>query len=284
MPLTKLSSDTRARDTLSDWVRSRTGIDWAPERWATFSLRARQALLQLRVDDAEQLLHKISSGLTPSEENSLIDIFTNHETRFFRDLPQFSAIKTTILPDLIKRNSASRQINIWSAACSTGQEPYSLAMMLDASFPELRDWEINILGTDVSLAVLERARSGIYSTMEVGRGLPTRLLIQYFRQAGSNWVLKDSIRKRVRFRQHNLLKPMLTAVPFDLILVRNVLIYFSKSDQERTLQRLARTLSSNGYLLLGTAESVDGAPALRKVHLDQTLAFQPNLLNRKQEK
>ncbi len=274
MPLSELNRNPEMCRQLTDWIRTKTGIDWSPERYPTLPLRSKQAMTHLRIDSAQQLLHKLTDGLTFTEENTLIDIFTNHETRFFRDLPQFSTIKSTIIPELMRRKQATRQLNIWCAACSTGQEPVSLAMLLDSNFPELQDWNVSILGTDISPVVLERARAGIYSTLEVGRGLPVRMLVRYFEKSKNDWVLKKPLRERIQYRTHNLLKPMVTASPFDLILVRNVLIYFSPDDRKRALQNIARVLDQDGYLFLGTAESATGVDILRPIKLNGTLAFQ----------
>ncbi len=185
----------------------------------------------------------------------VLDAMTNNETWFFRDLHPFEMIKRVLLPELIAKRNVVRQLNIWSAASSSGQEAYSLAMMIEEEFPELRTWTVQILGTDISSAILNRARSGRYSQMEVNRGLPASLLTRYFQREGLEWVVKENIRKRVSFEPLNLSKPWLSIPPMDIVMLRNVLIYFEVPMKKQILAQVRSVLKPDGYMFLGGAES-----------------------------
>jgi len=177
------------------------------------------------------------------------------ETSFFRDHHPFEALKRSILPELIERRAGERRLIIWCAAASTGQEPYSIALLLREHFPQLYGWNVEILATDLSAEVLERAKAGRYNQIEANRGLSAPLLVRYFRQHGTSWELCEDVRRQVTFREMNLAKPWPPMPPMDLILMRNVMIYFDVDTKREILARAARTLRTDGYLLLGGAET-----------------------------
>lgn len=191
---------------------------------------------------------------TPYHEQ-VVDALTTNETSFFRDFHPFEALKNHILPKVIEQRAALRKLCIWSAASSTGQELYSIAMALQEHFPQLKDWEVTILGTDLSATVINRARQGVYSQLEVNRGLPAPLLIKYFTEAGGKWIIKDELKRHVQFRQMNLVKPWPIMPMFDLVFIRNVMIYFDVESKRTILKRLRQCLHPQGYLFLGTAET-----------------------------
>jgi len=201
------------------------------------------------------LLTQMRSRPFGSLHRRVLDAMTNNETWFFRDLYPFEMMKRRLLPELIEKRKVVRRLNIWSAASSSGQEAYSLAMMLEEDFPELRNWTVKILGTDISSAILNRARSGRYSQMEVNRGLPASMLMRYFQREGLEWVVKDSIRNRVSFEAMNLAQqwPLLPAM--DIVLLRNVLIYFTVEVKRQILAQVRNVIQPDGYLFLGCAES-----------------------------
>lgn len=188
----------------------------------------------------------------------LIEALTTHETLFFRDVRPFEALKREILPSLIAARQATRQLTIWSAACSTGQEIFSVAMILKENFPELLSWPVKLYATDISGQVIERAMQGRFQQLEVNRGLPAAMLVKYFERDGVDWKVRDDIRKMVRFEQLNLLH----AWPFDLrpdiVLLRNVLIYFNMQTKKELLARVRQTLRPDGALVLGSAETTLG--------------------------
>ena len=181
-----------------------------------------------------------------------------NESFFFRDRIPFELFRGTIMPQLLAARAARRRIRIWCAAASTGQEPYSLAMSLKEMGERISGWHIEIVATDLCSEVLERARSGIYSQFEVQRGLPIRLLVRHFTQAGDTWHIASDIREMVQFRTLNLLQDFAPLGMFDVVLCRNVLIYFDQPTKVAVLERLARQVPQDGYLILGAAETVVG--------------------------
>ena len=188
--------------------------------------------------------------------DQVVDALTTNETTFFRDHNPFDSLRTHVLPDLIERRRGSRTLAIWSAGCSTGQEPYSIAMAIREDYPELLTWQLTILGTDISPSVLDRARLGRYGQLEVNRGLPAHLLVRHFTRAGMEWEIEEPIRRMVRFERHNLAQAWPPAFPpFDLVLMRNVMIYLDPDVKRDVLARMHRQLAPHGYLLLGASET-----------------------------
>ena len=185
-----------------------------------------------------------------------VEAMTTNETFFFRDVAPFDALKQSILPELAGRRADSRRLSIWCAACSSGQEPYSLAMLLEETLPQPHMWKIEILGTDIAESMLERARRGRYFQLEVNRGLPVQYLVKYFRREHLDWELKPEIRARVNFKLFNLKDPMNGLVLFDLVMCRNAMIYFDVALKKKILAGIRGVLAPDGYLLLGGAETV----------------------------
>jgi len=189
----------------------------------------------------------------PDLRRSVVEAITTHETLFFRDPAVYDALRTIILPAIVRHRQAKRTMRIWSAACSSGQEPYSLAMLLLEA--GLRDWNIEILGTDISTQILERAAAAKYLQLEVGRGLPAQMLVKYFQRAGMGWLVKADVRKLVRFNQFDLRSSMSALGPFDLVLCRNVLIYFDIGTRRKILSGIRSVLYPGGYFLMGSSET-----------------------------
>ena len=187
---------------------------------------------------------------------------TTNETMFFRDPAFFELLKSSVLPNLIRVRAKEKKIRIWSAAVSSGQEVYSLAMLIRLCFPELLHWEIEIRGSDVSLAVLEKAKDGVFNESEVKRGLPTPYMSKFFTKVDrSSYQLADSIREMVSFEKFNLIKDNFPSNRYDLIFLRNVLIYFSQENKVSVLDKSSKALANNhGMLFLGGAESINGHP------------------------
>ena len=200
----------------------------------------------LRRDDADVLM------------TAVIEAMMTNESFFFRDRTPFENFRSTVLPALLAARRNVRTLRIWCAAASNGQEPYSLAMSLREIAATVAGWRIELLATDLSNEVLEKARAGIYSQFEVQRGLPIQLLIRYFAQIGDTWQIAPEIRAMVKFRQLNLLADFSHLGSFDLIFCRNVLIYFDQPTKTNVLGRLARVTAGDGYLVLGAAETVVG--------------------------
>jgi chemotaxis protein methyltransferase CheR len=201
---------------------------------------------RLRGADAEPLIVEV------------VEAMTTNESFFFRDKVPFEHFRDTIMPALLSARGARRRIRIWCAAAATGQEPYSLAIALKEMGQDLRGWRIEIVATDLSTEVLEKARSGIYSQFEVQRGLPALMLIKYFAQVGEAWQIAPEIRGMVKFMPLNLLNDFAHLGRFDVVLCRNVLIYFDQATKIRVLERIAGITERDGFLMLGGAETVIG--------------------------
>lgn len=193
------------------------------------------------------------------ERRKVIDALTINETSWFRDQAPYQAFTETMLPALMQAKAITRSIKIWSAACSSGQEAYSLAMLLDQHLPA--DWTYEILATDISSQMVERVKEGRYSQVEVNRGLPATSLITYFTRAGREWQVIDRLRDRVTAREMNLASPFIGVNNFDLVMLRNVLIYFEPETKYDILRRMHATLAPHGYLMLGSSETTLDAPA-----------------------
>jgi chemotaxis protein methyltransferase CheR len=202
---------------------------------------------------------------------------TTNETFFFRDKIPFEHVRDTIMPALAAARAREKRIRIWCTAASTGQEPYSIAMALKNLGAMLDGFRIDILATDLSIDVLARARTGIYSQFEVQRGLPIQFLVKFFTKVGDNWQVARDIRDMVQFRPLNLLNDFSPLGAFDLVFCRNVLIYFDQPAKTAVLNRLARQMSDDSYLVLGAAETVVGLTDVFKPMTDKRGLYAPNL-------
>jgi chemotaxis protein methyltransferase CheR len=196
-------------------------------------------------------LIRATSGSRVSQE--VVEAMTTNETLFFRDAIPFKVLRNSLLPPLIEERKSSRKLTFWSAASSSGQEAYSLAMMLCEM--GLQDWNIEIRGTDLNEKMVERARRGAYAQIEVNRGLPATHLVKYFERDGLEWRVKDVLRRMVRFEKFDLRQPMRQIGPFDFLLCRNVLIYFDVETKKTILAEMEKTMHHGAYLLLGAAET-----------------------------
>jgi chemotaxis protein methyltransferase CheR len=187
----------------------------------------------------------------------VVDAMTTNETLWFRDAHPFEAMRTTVLPELIIRRTSEREIVIWSAACSSGQEPYTIAMVLREHFPQLSSWRVKIMATDLSGEMLGRAAAGRYSQTEMNRGMPAALLVKYFHRVGTEWQVDESIRS-MEFRTLNLARPWPYVPQADVVFLRNVLIYFDIETKRAILDRIRGGLRPGGALFLGAAETTLG--------------------------
>jgi chemotaxis protein methyltransferase CheR len=194
------------------------------------------------------------------------EAMTVNETFFFRDRMPFDGFRNAILPELLASRARTRKIRLWSAACSTGQEPYSLAMILDEEARRLTGWSVDIVASDIADSVLKRAREGVYTHFEAQRGVPMSHLVRYFTKRKDHWSINPTIKARVDFRQQNLIADFSALGTFDVIFCRNVLIYFAPEQKRDVLARLARSLAPDGFLVLGAAESVIGYSSEFKPH------------------
>jgi chemotaxis protein methyltransferase CheR len=189
---------------------------------------------------------------------SVVEAMTTNETFFFRDKIPFDHLRETVVPALIAARAKEKRIRIWCAAASSGQEPYSIAMLLKSMAAQLRGYRVDLLATDLSSEIVERAKQGTYSQFEVQRGLPIQLLVRHFTQSGDSWQIGSDIRQMVQFRTLNLLQDFAPLGMFDIVFCRNVLIYFDQPTKSAVLERLARQMPQDGYLIMGAAETVVG--------------------------
>ena len=250
-------SDSSSR-ILASLLEARTGQQLTmSRRWRIET--ALGALLRERgIASLDELITILVMGREPSLSNQVVEALLNNETYFFRDRTPFDLVSRHALPTLARTRESSRRIRIWSAGCSTGQEAYSLAMLFAENQPAWRDWTIDILATDVSTSVIDRARSGIYTQFEVQRGLGINQTIRWFEECEDGWRVVEALRKPVRFQVHNLLEQPPHPGQFDIVLCRNVLLYLCAEKRALAFERLASAMAPDGWLMLGAGETVIG--------------------------
>ncbi|MBA3576028.1 MAG: protein-glutamate O-methyltransferase CheR [Sphingomonas sp.] len=220
---------------------------------------ALSALLRERgISTLDELITILVMGKEPALSNLVVEALLNNETYFFRDRAPFDLLARHALPQLATKRHSSKRIRIWSAGCSTGQEAYSLAMLFAENAEQWRGWTIDVLGTDVSSTVVDRARNGTYSQFEVQRGLGINQMIRWFEERDDGWRAVEPIRKSVRFQVHNLLETPPHPGEFDIVLCRNVLLYLAADKRRLAFDRLASAVASDGCLMLGAGETVIG--------------------------
>jgi chemotaxis protein methyltransferase CheR len=245
-------------DLFAGIVKQRSGLVLTPDKAYLLESRLPPVARKLNLKTIEELAQTVR---TKRDENVMAEIseaMTTNESFFFRDQRPFDQFRQLLLPQFLQSRATKRQIRIWSAAASSGQEAYSLAMICDQEMAKLQGWKIDILGTDLSTEMVERAKAGVYSQFEVQRGLPITMLVKYFQQTGDKWQIKENIRQMVQYRIGNLLHDFGSIGTFDIIYCRNVLIYFDPPTKARVLTALATVLAPDGVLFLGGAETVLG--------------------------
>jgi chemotaxis protein methyltransferase CheR len=242
-------------DYLCDLVKKCSAI--ALDERKSYLVEARLAPLARRAgfESLPAFVACLRAGPASGLRQQVVEAMTTNETSFFRDVYPFECLRRSLLPDLLHRRAGERRLTIWSAGCSSGQEPYSVALLLREHFPTLAGWDVRIIGSDLSQEMLERARQGRYSQAEVNRGLPAQLLVKYFRRQGLEWELHDGVRRMVEFRPLNLIEPWPPLPPLDVVFVRNVLIYFGADTRREVLGKVRRVLRPDGTLFLGGAET-----------------------------
>ncbi|MFT3927007.1 MAG: protein-glutamate O-methyltransferase CheR [Myxococcales bacterium] len=236
-------------------VYAETGILVEPDKSYLVESRLEPLLRARKLTSIGELLDELTRIPKSGLRRSIAQALVNGETMFFRDPGSFDMLCTQLLPRLLSGRAATRRLVIWSAACSTGQEPYSVAMLLDRHFPQLVDWKVRILATDFSEEHLARARAGRYLQHEIQRGLPASELTRWFRRQGEEWELDLALRRRVDFLPLNLVTDFPPAYPVDLVLLRNVMIYWDHATKRSVLERIRSVLSPDGALILGAAET-----------------------------
>ena len=238
-------------------LKERSGLDLSVDKQYLVESRLLPLARKAGLAGITELVQKMKGGAA-ALTTEVVEAMTTNETFFFRDKVPFDHLRETILPVLLQSRANRRSLRIWSAACSTGQEPYSIAMCLKEKAQELAGWRIEIVATDLSQEVLEKSKAGIYSQFEVQRGLPIQMLVKYFTQTGELWQLNPEIRGMVQYRQLNLLQDFSQLGRFDVIFCRNVLIYFDQETKAGIFERMSKLIEPDGMLMLGAAESVVG--------------------------
>ena len=250
-------SDSSSR-ILAGLLEARTGQQLTmSRRWRIET--ALSSLLRTRgIATLDELITILVMGREPALANLVVEALLNNETYFFRDRQPFDLLSNTFLPALTKLRGDKKHLKIWSAGCSTGQEPYSLAMLFAEEAPKWHGWTIDILGTDVSGAMVDRARAGVYTQFEVQRGLGITQMIRWFSESDEGWRAAEALRRQVRFQVHNILETPPHPGQFDIILCRNVLLYLSPEKRTAAFERLASAVAPDGALMLGAGETVIG--------------------------
>ena len=215
----------------------------------------------------DHLVERLKHDPSTTMQEEIVNAMTTNETSFFRDKAPFDTLRDVVFPDLFRHHIVRRQICIWCAACSTGQEPYSIAMLLCEHFRDYSNWDIRLLGSDLSTSVLQKARAGNYTDLEINRGLPADLRDKYMRREAGCWQLTDDIRSMVEFRQINLIADWPRLPQMDIVFLRNVMVYFDEGTKRQTLRRIRAQMKPDGYLFLGGAETT--------VHLDRSFTLVP---------
>ncbi|HEY4836544.1 MAG TPA: protein-glutamate O-methyltransferase CheR [Bradyrhizobium sp.] len=255
-------------------LKERSGLDLSADKQYLVESRLVPLARRAGLPGIPELVLKMKSG-ADALTSDVVEAMTTNETFFFRDKIPFDHLRQTVLPELVQARASRRSLRIWCAASSTGQEPYSIAMCVK-EFAGLAGWRVEIVGTDLSQAVLEKSKAGVFSQFEVQRGLPIQMLVKYFTQVGELWQLNADIRAMVQHRQLNLLQDFSHLGTFDVIFCRNVLIYFDQDTKTGIFERLARLLEGDGVLALGAAESVVGISDVFKPYPDRRGLYRVN--------
>jgi chemotaxis protein methyltransferase CheR len=263
-------------DFVRNLVRERSGLVLAADKQYLVESRLLPVARKAGLSSVSDIVQRLKRSDSQSFVTEVVEAMMTNESFFFRDKIPFEHFRDMMIPTLMAARAAQRRIRIWCAAASTGQEPYSLAIYVKELGQLLSGWRIDILATDLSTEVLEKAKSGIYSQFEVQRGLPIQMLIKYFSQVGETWQLAPEIRAMVQFRPYNLLHDFSILGTFDIVFCRNVLIYFDMQTKVGVLDRMARVVERDGYLVLGAAETVVGLTEGFKAVPERRGVFAPN--------
>lgn len=240
---------------LAQLLRDQCAIILEPGKEYLLRNRLTPILQRHQLADLKQLVERLRGPNAAGLKREIVEAMVTTETSFFRDVRPFETLRKTVIPELIERRRADRRLRIWCAASSSGQEPYSLALLLREYFPELDSWNVTLMATDISEEMLKRCRAGRYSQLEVNRGLPTPLLLKWFRQDGGHWQIDERLRSAVAFSPLNLAGSWPPMGTWDIVLIRNVMIYFELDVKRSILGRIARMLAKDGFLILGGTET-----------------------------
>lgn len=267
---------------LCHFLKERSGLALAPDKEYLVENRLLPVARRHGRKTVAELIQMLKSPDAGNLKVEVTEAMMNNESYFFRDRVPFDRLADTVLPDLLRTRALRKKIRIWCAAASTGQEPYSVAMQLDRR-EDLTGWRVEIVATDISGEAIERAKAGLYSQFEVQRGLPIQMLMQHFEQVAGQWRIAERLRQRIEFQTANLLTDFSRLGQFDVVFLRNVLIYFDRDTKLEVLARVREVMAPDGYLLLGAAETMVGLGDLFKMVPETRALYRPHVTPRKPE-
>jgi len=261
-------------DFVRKYVRDEAAIVLEPGKEYLVESRLQTLARKENFASVDELVAEMRARPKSELHRKVVDAMTTNETSFFRDIHPFEALKKTILPELLKRRAGDRQLDFWCGAASTGQETFSVLMTMAEHFPDLLTWNLRYVATDLCSDALARCKAGRFSQLEVNRGLPAPLMVKYFTRQGAEWEFRPELRKRVDFREMNLVKEWHRMPPLDIVFLRNVLIYFDVETKKAILAKVRQVLRPGGYLLLGGAETTFNLDdAFERVVLEKTTCY-----------
>jgi chemotaxis protein methyltransferase CheR len=261
-------------DYIRKFVREESAIVLEPGKEYLVESRLQTLARKENFASIDALISKLRVGPTNGLHRKVVDAMTTNETSFFRDIHPFESLRKSILPELMARRASQRQLHLWCGAASTGQEIYSVLMLISEHFPELLKWDFKFIATDLCGEVLARAKSGRFNQLEVNRGLPATLLVKYFSRHGGEWEIREDLRRLVEFREMNLVKEWSFLPGLDIVFLRNVMIYFDIDTKKAILAKIRRLLRPDGCLLLGGAETtINVDDAFERVVIDKTTCY-----------
>ncbi|MCW1840771.1 CheR family methyltransferase [Prosthecomicrobium hirschii] len=263
-------------DYLRVFLKARSGLVLTNEKQYLVESRLLPVARKAGLPSISALVARVKEPGGAALQDLVVEAMTTNESFFFRDKTPFEYFTNYMLPELQLARARERRLRIWCAAASTGQEPYTLAMCLKDNEAKLAGWQVEIIGTDLSVEVLEKAKAGIYTQFEVQRGLPINHLLRYFNQTGDVWQIRSDLRSMVQYRKLNLLENFSSLGQFDIVFCRNVLIYFDNETKCGVLNRIAKMLPDDGFLVLGAAETVVGLTDAFRPMSDRRGLYQPN--------
>ncbi len=263
-------------DYLRDFLKSRSGLVLSNDKQYLIESRLLPVAREEGLESISALVAKLKTPLGRSASDKVVEAMTTNESFFFRDKSPFDLFSNIMLPSMMESRKTQRKIRIWCAAASTGQEPYSLAMIIKDMGLKASAYGFDIIGTDISREVLDRAKAGQYSQFEVQRGLPIQMLLNHFTQKGETWEIAPAIRQMVQYRLLNLLDSFSALGTFDVVFIRNVLIYFDQETKAQILERVSKQMAPDGYMVLGAAETVVGLTGAFKAVPGSRGLYQPD--------
>lgn len=268
-----MSSPTNEFEYLRELVKTTAAIAIDSQREYLMESRLSPVAQKEGFPSVSALIARLRSQREGDLHWKVVEAMTTNETSFFRDVKPFEALRKIVLPQLIQARQSERKLSIWCGASSSGQEPYSLAILLREHFPALLGWNVRIIATDICNEMLDKAKKGVYTQLEVNRGLPANLLVKYFKRNGTEWTLDEGIRKMVEFRRVNLAGPWPYMGAVDLVMLRNVMIYFPVETKKQILKGIREILRPDGFLFLGTAETTISLDASYKNEIYENVSY-----------